>query len=389
MRIRTTALIMLAVAMTAIPASANDAVRIYARILSEAETLQQKMAIVTTMIALNEPESAPYLSDALDEALAIRSNIKQGPDMEMYERYSRLLLKSLGDFRYTNAASSAMRAVEDSSDALTKAEALIALGSMRAVEYAEKVSLILRDLNLQPTRDAEAGEKIAYGAVLALERMRAPIGFAPLFFASEGWYQKRVRDQAMRSLPLVLDDPSDAVMALLLEETPDRMVKALNLELTSKAPTENKAKVASKALDRGLLASPKNKTDEVTLAQLCVNAMNALAVSGPGNGSNAPNLAQAYRLGSFDERLVALKAMGADKSVEAAKEMSAIILDLNSQQMAGRVTDANNNLMKAAMQNAAINARKELLPAIDAVIFNKGWSSGVLTLASQARKALQ
>ena len=117
--------------------------------------------------------------------------------------------------------------------------------------------------------------------------------------------------------------------------------------------------------------------------------MNALAAAGPGDGSAAPDIAEAYRIGPTDERLVAMKALGAEKSSASAAALRDIIIDLNSAQKAGLVDETRNALMKAALQNAAVNAGKELAPAVQAVLINDGWSSGVLTLASAAQKALQ
>lgn len=388
---RTTRLFVAAALLVAvaIPGFADDATRIYGRILAEADTVQQKYSVALTIASKNDPDAAPYVADALDWVLAARSTIKLGPEREVYERLTRVLVKSLGDWHYTNAAASVMRTVDDSPDALTKAEALIALGSMRAVEYAERISLMLRDLNNQPTADSDYGEKVAYGCVLALERMRSPVGFAPLFFASEGWYSRRVREQAERSLPLVLDDPSDAISALLSVETPPRMVRALDLELRSNAPAVGKTRVAALALSRGVIVSPRNRTEQNQLAELRSKAMNALAPTGSQGFSTAADIAEAYRIAATDERLVALKALGADKSTPAALVLRDIILALNADQKAGLVDDTRNTLMRAAMQNAARNANKELAPAIQSVLLNDGWSSGILTLASAAQAALQ
>ncbi|HPB65988.1 MAG TPA: hypothetical protein PLW80_05465, partial [Spirochaetales bacterium] len=266
---------------------------------------------------------------------------------------------------------------------------LIALGSMRADEYAERIALLLRDLNNEPTADKQGGEQVAYGCVIALERMRSPVGFAPLFFASEGWYSKRVRDQAERSLALVLADPSESVSALLRTETPPRMLRALALELRSQAPAVGKTAVAALALSRGIAYAPRNRVEQGQLSELRVVAMNALASAGPGNGSAVPDMAEAYRIGPTDERLVAMKALGAEKSPASAAALRDIILDLNSAQKAGLVDETRNALMRAALQNAAFNAGKELAPAVQAVLINGGWSSGVLSLASIAQKALQ
>lgn len=378
-----------AIAAAAVPAFGSDAVRVYGRLLAEVTTVQQKYSVASSMVALNDPEAARYFADALDWALSTRSALRSSSERETYERLTRVLLKSLGEWRYTNAAESVMRAVDDSPDALTKAEALISLGNMRAVEYAEKISLMLRDLNNAPTADPGEGEKVAYGCVLALERLKSPLGFAPLFFASEGWYSKRVKDQAARSLPLALDDPSDAVIELIRLETPPRMIKALDLELKSSAPAASKRRVAAFALSMGIKNSPRNRTEQNQLSELRVKAMNALAASGPGDGSTAADLAEAYRIGPTDERLVALKAMGADKSAQAAIALRDIIIQLNSDQLAGVVDETKNGLMRAALQNAAVSANKELMPAIEMVQINSGWSGGILSLASAARKALQ
>jgi hypothetical protein len=369
-------------------AFANDAVRVYGQILASVETMQQKYAAATSIATLNDASAGPYLADALDWALAARSAIKAGPERETYERFTRILLKCLGDWRYTNAAASVMRAVDDSPDPLTKSEALVALGSMRATEFAERISIMLRDLNNQPTADRDAGEKIAFGCVIALERMRSPLGFSPLFFASEGWYSKRVRDQADRSLPLVLEDPSEAISALIAIETPPRMIRALELEFRSKATSDAKAKVAVLALSRGITYSPRNKIEQNQLSELRVRAMTVLAASANGL-SAALDVAEAYRIGSTDERLAALKALGADKAPAATLALRDIILALNSAQKAGLVDETRNLLMRAALQNASINAGKDLLPALQTVLINDGWSSGVLTLATAAQKALQ
>ena len=378
-----------ALTLACLPGFSSESGRVYGLILQEAETVQQKYAAAQVAAALDDPEVLPYLADALDWSLGIRSSIRPGSDRETYERLTQVLVSSLGQARYTNAAISVMRVVDDSQDPLTKAEALIALGTMRAVEYAERIALLLRDLNNQPTSDPEYGEKIAYGCVIALERMRSPLGFAPLFFASEGWYTKRTRDQATQSLSLILDDPSDAISAILSTESPARMIRALELELRSSAPSEAKKRVSELALARGIAFSPRNKIEMNQLSELRVKAMNALASAGKGDGGAAENIAEAYAIGAFDERLVALKALGADKSTPAALALQNIILDLDAKQKAGLVDEARNALMKAALQNAAVHAGKELSRAIQTVLINSGWSGSVLTLATAAQKALQ
>jgi hypothetical protein len=384
-------LLIAAALLTAVPAqpSANETVRVYGIIMESAETVQQRYAVALSMAALNDPGAAIYALDALDWVLANRSTIRPGSDREVYERLTQVLVKSLGDWRYTNAASSVMRVVDDSPDPLTRSEALIALGSMRATEYAGKIALLLRDLNLAPVADRDAGEKLAYGAILALERMRSPLGFAPLFFASEGWYSRRVREQAERSLPLVLDDPTDAVVEIIEKESLERKIRAFELLMRSKAAGENKLRTAAMALSRGITLSPRNRAEETLLSDLRVRSMNALVTFGDRSGNSATNFNEAYRIGGLDEKLVALRAMGATRSVESARFLRDIILDLDGVHRRGLVDNTRETLMRAALQNAAVNANKELAPALQAVILNQGWSGGILNLAATAQRALQ
>ncbi len=384
------ALLILSMALAAIAstAGANERVRVYAFILSQADTPQQKMASVSAMVELGDETAAPYLADLLDQLVAARSTVRKGSELEDYERLTRLVVKALGDWRHTNSAGSIMRVVEDSSDPLSRAEALIALGSMRASEYAEKIALILRNLTMTPPADRDGAEKVAFGAVLALERMRSPLGFDPLFSASEGWYSKRVKEQAERSLELVLPDPTDALIALVAVETPDRILKALNLSLRSQATAERQRELAAAVLARGIAMAPgRTRPEQVALADLRTRAMNALVSLGDRDGANAANYNEAYRIGATDERLVALGALGANRSAEAAGFLSAIIIQLNADMSAGPVNETQNTLKRAALQNAGVTGQKTLAPAPILVQNNPNLSSSTTRLATASPQA--
>jgi hypothetical protein len=385
------AMMALALAGLVLAAGANERVRVFAFILTQADTVQQKQSAVSSLVELGDEAAAPYLADELDELLAARSAIARGSQTEGYERLVRILVKALGDWRYTNAAASLMRVVEDSADPLSRAEALIGLGSMRAAEYAEKIALLLRNLTFTPPADRDGGEKVAYGAVLALERMRSPLGFEQLFAASEGWYSKRVKEQAERSLELVLPDPSDAIRAIIAVDTPDRIIRALSLALRSQAPQDRQRELASLALERGIALSPgRTRAEQLSLAELRTRAMNALVALQDTEGRNAAFIAEAYRISSLDERLVALRALGTNRSAEAAAALSDIILRLNSDMSAGLVNDTQNTLMRAALQNAALNRRQSLATALIIVQNNtQKLSNAIIRLATESLKTLE
>jgi hypothetical protein len=181
----------------------------------------------------------------------------------------------------------------------TRSEALIALGSMRATEYAEKISLILRDLNLAPVPTAMQAKNWPTAAYWPWNGCVLPLGFAPLFFASEAWYSRRVREQAERSLPLVLDDPTEAVVEIIEKESLERKIRAFELLMRSKGTQqESKIKTAASALSRGItLSLQRNRTDETLLSDLRVRSMNALVSLGDRSGNSSADFNEAYRIG--------------------------------------------------------------------------------------------
>lgn len=384
--------IITAVALAALPLAlaANERVRVYAFILGQADTIAQKHAAASALAELGDESAAPRLADLLDELVAARSTIRRGSETEDYERLTRVAVKALGDWRYTNAAPSIYRVVEDSADPLSRAEALIALGSMRATEYAGRIALLLRNLTMTPPADRDGAEKVAYGAVLALERMRSPVGFSPLFSASEGWYSRRVKEQAERSLEVVLPDPSAEIKAMMAVDLSPRIIKSLALAMRSQAPVESKREIASLALARGIAMSPgRDRPEQVSLAALRVEAMNTLVSLSDKSGANAAFLAEAYRIGPTDERLVALRALGMNGSPEAAQALSSIILALNNDMSAGLVNQTQNQLMLAALQNAAASKQKSLAAALILVQNNPKLSSAITRQAGQSLREIE
>ncbi len=368
---------------------ANEAARVFGIILGQAQTINEQYSAAMNLVSLNDPTSAEYVSDALDRLLETRGLVKVASDKELYERLTRIYAKSLGDWRYSNASLSLWRIVKESTDPLTRAEAIIALGAIRAQEYAERISLVLADLNSQPTPDRDAGEKIAYACVLSLENMKSPVGFSAVFFAVDGWYSKRVKDQAERSLPLILSDPTDSLLAIMDTEQTPRKIRALDLALRSGATKENKIKASAYALHSAIINLPRDKNEGVLLAGMRKQAMGGLISLGDKSGASAQDFKESYRIGDIDERLVALKAMGQDASVASALVLSEIITTMNEEQRAGVTSEMRNTLMKAAAQNAGINGKKELFMALQMVKANEKWSNGIITQASESLKLIK
>ncbi len=368
---------------------AGEEAEVYRRIYLEAEGLSQKYVAAQNLIRLQDRSTAPVLTEALEELLRTQNNYRSASEQELYSRAVRELAAALGDYKHDEAAPFLWDVVQQVPEPLARAEALMALGKMRALAYAERISLLLRDLNMGPIADRDAGEKVAFGAVIALEKLKDPRGFSPVFYASDGWYSLRVRQQAARALPNIVTDPTDAIIELIRLESPERKLLALRLNADSKAPLERKVAAASYALDLGHEKAPKDKAEAKVFSELRKLALRSL-VAWKAKGPDTVPAARASYDNGFDleERLLALAALGVNGGDEAAFVLRDIILTLDREQKAGVTDETRNRLAKAAIENAAIAKNRALRPALISVASNDKWSGGIILAAQNAIKEI-
>jgi hypothetical protein len=370
--------------------AADETTEVYRRIYLEAESLKQKYSAILDIVRLKNSETAPILAEALDDLLRAQESYQANTEKALFSRTVRLIVTALGEYKYEDAASSVWDASQQVPDALVKSESLIAIGKMRALPYAERIALRLRDLNLKPTVDTDAGEKEAYGAILALERLKDPRGFEPVFFAIDAWYSRRVRQQAERSLPNISEDPTDAIKGILQAEAPGRMMRALKAEIASKAAQSRKAETALLALELGHSRAARDKEESRVLGdirKLALRSLITFAVRAPE--PVAPCLAS-YEAGVDDEeKLLGLQALGVNGSDPAARALSDIITKLDAEQRAGLGSENRNRMAKAAIENAALTHNPIVRPALILVAANDAWSGGIILAAKKAQEALK
>lgn len=368
---------------------ADEAAEVYRMIYMEAEGLQQKLAAAQNLIALDDRSTAPVIAEALEELLRTQNNYRDASEKELFGRAVRILAAALGEYKYDEAAPFLWDAVQQVPDPLAKAESLMALGRMRALDYAERISLMLRNLNFTPTADRDAGEKIAYGCIVALEKLKDIRGFAPVFYASDGWYSQRVRQQAERALPNIAADPTDPIKELISLEEPPRKLLALKLSAASQAPVSRKIEAAVLALSVGHLKAPRDKTEERQYAELRKFALRSLAAYKSTSEEGVSGCQNSYEKGYDDEeRLLALTALGANGTDPAAAVLRDILLKLNQDQRSGISDEIRNRMAKAAVENAGMTKNRLLRPALLAIASNDKWSGGIILAAQNALKAI-
>jgi hypothetical protein len=378
------------IAAAAAASFADETTEIYRGLYEQAEGLQQKNAAVLNLVSLNDKTTAPIIASALEELLLQQKSYASRIEVDLYGRTVLVLAKALGDYKYAPAAPFLWDVVQQVPEPLARAEALISIGKMRNLEYAERIALMLRDLNLRPATDRDAGEKLAYGAIIALDKLKDPRGFSPVFFATDAWYSQRVRQQAALALAGIADDPTDPIKEILAaESSPDRRIRAFAAETASKAPQARKVETAVLALSLGHLKSPRDPAEAKGLADLRKLALRALINYKAAGQDPVDGCVSSFAKGFDDEeRLLGLAALGSNGSDPAAEALRGIILKMNDDQKAGLSDDVRVRMAKAAMENAGVSKNRLLRPALLAVSMNDRWSSGVLLAAQTALKAM-
>lgn len=381
----------LLIGLSAFGAFASEAMDVYTFLYEQAASPQERLAVLKSLSDQNIDGAGQLYAQALTQLLQEFPSLKTTAERDAADQSARLLAQLLGNSKYTSAAGDLWRVVENFSNPLVKADALIAMGKLRNVDYAELIEKLLYDLNLKPATDPEAGEKIAYGAILALEKYQQPSGYLPVFFAATGWYNKRIREQAERSLPYILDNPETPLSSLIKSSAYTYDIKFLALQRmeASKAPADAKARVAVIALAEGWRASTMDVKQRVQLGNSRKLAIDMIRRYKTEDTTVLPLLERSYKEGiDTEEKLNAVAALSAIGTDDAARLLSNFLLALNAKRKANNITQEDEQLVRAVIPALGATGKSVARPALQAVEY-QDWTNYVKTLAQDALKQIK
>ena len=382
---------LLLIGLSAFGAFASEAMDVYTFLYEQATSPQERLAVLKSLSDQNIDGAGRLYAQALSQLLQEFPSLKTTAERDAADQSARLLAQLLGNSKYTAAAGDLWRVVENFSNPLVKADALIAMGKLRNVDYAELIEKLLYDLNLKPATDPEAGEKIAYGAILALEKYQQPSGYLPVFFAATGWYNKRIREQAERSLPYILDNPEVPLTSLIRSSAYTYDIKFLALQRmeASKAPADAKARVAVIALAEGWRASTMDVKQRVQLGNSRKLAIDMIRRYKTEDTTVLPLLERSYKEGiDTEEKLNAVAALSAIGTDDAARLLSNFLLALNAKRKANNITQEDEQLVRAVIPALGATGKSVARPALQAVEY-QDWTNYVKTLAQDALKQIK
>jgi transposase-like protein len=354
-----------------------------------------QLSYVKNVSDANLPGAVPFYAKALTRLDNEFPDLKTRAEWEAADEMARLLCPKLGEEEYQDASASLWQTVVYFPNPLVKADALAALGQADADKiYLLQVVQLLKDHNttIEPDRDMrERSERVVYGAILALESYKDVRGYLPVFDASVGWYNQRIKNQASISLNNIVDDPTDQLITIL--NTPayryDDKFTALMTSERSKSSEDNKAKVAVAALTDGWRNQVADIHERQVLARTRKQALSMIRRYKTDDSAVYTQIDRSYKDGDMDEKLASLQALNALASEDAARLLSGYAQIIHQRRMANTLTTNDEQLIRViipALGNIGAVGKSYSRPVLLLIQNSPRWTNTVINLAKTALK---
>jgi hypothetical protein len=373
-----------------------EELELYNYLYQGARTHEEQLSLLQVMMELKLTGAGEFYADALHRLVLDYPNISGATAREQADEQAIILADLLGQEKYTAAAPDLWRVASTFSNPLVKAEALMSLGKIRAAAFLPQVVQVLQDLNGAPTPDRLNGERIAFGAIVALEKYQDISGYLPVYFASTGWYSDRIKSQALESLPIISPDPTQPMLEVIRGSGYNYAVKlgALQNVEASAVSNDSKSSVALAALSEGWRASTTDVRLRGQLNSMRKFAMGMIRSYGSSDEAVYQFLERSYKQyaerndGDRDEALDAINTLRTLASDESARRLSAFLMSINQKLQSGTLTRKDEDLIREIIPALGAAGRPIGRPALNSVVA-LNWTSAVKTLAQEALRNIQ
>ena len=371
--------------------SASDRSEVWKRMYNRAITIDQQYAIMQNIVAMDDPALVELLDSALAEQISSLENQMTRTEREKKDQLMRMIVNELSSLRAEESAGTIFTLFNAVDNHILKADCLIALGQIRAVELVPQISTILRNLNFNTSDDVTVAEIIAYAAIVSLERMRDVRGFEQVFYSSLGWYSRRVTDKAKAVLTVISDDPTEPILDIIGGDSDyESKLIALEIEKQSSASSENKNKVAVFSLEEGLRYSPNDKMEADRLAKLRLASINILITNKYKNAEVVSDLITHFdRATDINDKLITIQALGVNGTNEAVSWLNDELSNYNSRQLSGLSANQTELIyIRQLISSLALSGNVNAKPVLLEVQFSD-YTPAIVRLVKEALKQFE
>ena len=372
--------------------SATEEVQVYEYLYNASPTHSGQLDILQNMAESRLSGAGEFYAKALRKLVGEYRNIRDVTEKNAADEQAMLLSALLGAEKYTQAAADLWLVVDQFAGPLVKSEALMALGKIRATTYLPQVIRVLESVNAAPTADRLNGERIAFGAIISLEKYQDASGYLPVFFASIGWYSDRIRSQAAKSLPFISNNPAPYMLEVVKGSAYDYTAKysALRtIEAARGVDSKNKVSVAVAALTEGWRSSTNDVQLRAILTDMRKMAIGMINRYKSDDEAIYPLLERSYSQGvDIQEKLAAVAALASQGTEESAKRLSKFLMDLNAKRINNNIRQEDEQMVRAVIPALGQTGQSIGRPALSAVGASN-WTPAVVSLANNALKQLR
>jgi HEAT repeat protein len=382
-------LIVFSFMISAMAISAQTESDSYILMYDSIEPITGKLEVVRNVAEGGGTNAEPFYAYVLDRTLVKYSQNSSAAEIGAADSIIRIAVEKLGEAGYMDATANIWRAVTSISDPLPRASALIALGKIKAVEYFPPTKQILSDINARPFKqDRQGAERLTYGAITSLENFGDSDGYAPVFFASQGWYSRRIRQRAAAALEKISPDPSDSLIAIIKGSaySYENKLAALNSIAVSSAPDGRKAEAAASALSEGWRLNSGDNKDQGVLSALREKAITMIGQYGiPEDNTGVYQLLdRSYRRGYREnEKINVVRTLSALASADSVKQLSSYLYAMNTRLQDNAITFSDERMVRAIISALGATRMPEAALALRTASM-QNWAAAVKRMAREA-----
>lgn len=370
---------------------AQEEVQVYSYLYNSVSSSSEQLEILQGMIGAKVSGAGAFYARALRQLVSVYPKIDNADERQAAEEQAMLLAAQLGVEKFAAASADLWTVVVRFTDSQARAEALIAIGKIRATRYLPPIVRFLNRLNAEPTSNRQAGERLAFGAIISLEKFADPSGYLPVFFAANGWYSDRIKKQAGKSLAFIAGDPEPYLADIINNPDYDYQIKntALQTAETSGMSPGRKAAMAALFLSQGWKDTGGDKKMAEAQAALRKISLGMIERYGSSDKAVYPLLERSYTEG-FDanEKLSAVSALAAQQNEQAALLLVKILTDLDERQKNGKPNKDGNSLAQAIIPALGAAGNPAAIPVLTN-IQKSTWLPDIKNLAKQAARDIQ
>lgn len=375
--------------ISAIPA--DEITAVWSRLYREAVSLEHQYAIMQRIADQDNRNLVPVMDEALEELIAVWENLPTATERSLHRNLVNLIVEELGSLKAARSAPRIYQVMAERDNAFQEALAIRALANMGARDYVDEIAERLRTINMDIIEysSREEIETVVGSCVYALERLKQPEGYEPVFFASLGGYSSPVMDKIDRALASMIDDPTEILKGILIEYTdPEIKIRALEEAARSQAPPEKIVDVAAEALNQGLTINTENNRQALMLSRLRILAAAVIRDSGIDSPDASALLRiMLTRMYEMNEMLTCIDALGSQKNDVAAKALSDYLQYHNQRPAELRERD-DYRLVMATIYAMGNTGNSKVIPFLSQVEFFD-WNRDVRRAAEEALEKLE